>query len=223
MKINKRSRIVGSRCELVPYEREMVRTYHEWMQDPEILELTGSEPLSLEEEYENQLSWQDSEDKLTFIVLDRSRPGDSKQFGAAGVGGSLAGDVNVFFNDPEPEVDEETGDAKIATDIYAAGEIEVMIADKASRRKGIAREALRLLAGFCVQKLGTRRFVAKIKDHNAPSIALFESLGFQHLRRVEVFSEVIYDLNLDKISLPEPLPDVCVEQIPENLDEAVND
>ena len=48
----------------------MVPSYHNWMQDPEILELTASEPLSLEEEYEMQKSWQDSEDRISvhFVV-----------------------------------------------------------------------------------------------------------------------------------------------------------
>ena len=30
---------------------------HEWMIDPILLELTASEPLTLEEEFENQKSW----------------------------------------------------------------------------------------------------------------------------------------------------------------------
>lgn len=51
----------------------------------------------------------------------------------------MAGDVNLFFNDPE--------DA-------GAAEIEVMIAEAGSRRRGLAGEALRMLmayAGVCVQ------------------------------------------------------------------------
>eukprot|EP00434_Breviolum_minutum_P002839 symbB.v1.2.002496.t1/scaffold132.1/size310437/7 len=125
----------------------MVPTYHTWMQDPEILELTGSEPLSLEEEYEMQQTWQDSEDKLTFILLDQD--------------GCMAGDVNLFFG-------------------------QVMVANQQCRRKGIAREAVQLLQAFASQRLGTKRFVAKIKEQNEASLKLFESLGYRFEKRVQV-------------------------------------
>jgi hypothetical protein len=37
----------------VPYLKGMIETYHSWMQDPEVLYNTGSEPLTLEEEHQN--------------------------------------------------------------------------------------------------------------------------------------------------------------------------
>ena len=42
---------------LIPYRSEFVETYHEWMKDEFNLEMTASEPLSLEEEYKMQESW----------------------------------------------------------------------------------------------------------------------------------------------------------------------
>ncbi|CAN0174172.1 unnamed protein product, partial [Laminaria digitata] len=59
----------GKLVKLVPYRREHVLTYHGWMQDPWIREMTASEPLSLDEEYAMQLSWKEDDKKCTFIVL----------------------------------------------------------------------------------------------------------------------------------------------------------
>jgi RimJ/RimL family protein N-acetyltransferase len=62
--------IVGDRCALVPYRPEHVPTYHRWMRDdPLLLRMTGSEPLSLGEELEMQRSWRDDDAKCTFIIL----------------------------------------------------------------------------------------------------------------------------------------------------------
>jgi RimJ/RimL family protein N-acetyltransferase len=61
MKINATTVLVGERVLLVPYLAEHVPLYNAWMQSPELLELTASEPLTLEEEYENQISWREDE------------------------------------------------------------------------------------------------------------------------------------------------------------------
>ena len=57
------------RIRLVPYLQHHVPRYHRWMSNPMLLQTTCSEPLTLEEEYENQISWLASSDKLTFILL----------------------------------------------------------------------------------------------------------------------------------------------------------
>ncbi|KEG07977.1 putative N-acetyltransferase [Trypanosoma grayi] len=61
--------VCGSRLRLVPFLAQHVPRYHQWMCDPELLQFTASEPLTLEEEYENQREWLCAEDKLTFILL----------------------------------------------------------------------------------------------------------------------------------------------------------
>ncbi|CAN0355225.1 unnamed protein product, partial [Hapterophycus canaliculatus] len=99
----------GKRVQLVPYRREHVLTYHGWMQDPWIREMTASEPLSLEEEYDMQLSWKQDPKKCTFIVLalvdDDEGTGEGTERQGTAVAKAttpatvMAGDVNLFFND----------------------------------------------------------------------------------------------------------------------------
>jgi RimJ/RimL family protein N-acetyltransferase len=71
MKLNADTVLVGERTILVPYRHEHVDTYHGWMQDPDLLDATGSEPLTVAEEYAMQQTWRDDETKCTFILLAR--------------------------------------------------------------------------------------------------------------------------------------------------------
>lgn len=316
---------------LVPYLRPFVSRYHEWMCDPALLAATESEPLSLEEEYENQHSWLHSLDKLTFILLAPvSTPAEDnsantvslrgvvtpveKAFGevahqptntsagpntinpaeppslasfswnfpgsivctsdhtcavterdeallqgplgspllkrfAPSVGRSLfgatvdfnaavspsmaaaaspmpcenraspdrdvcassyvmVGDCNLFLL-AEDEEEEGDGDASAmdwlsptelkprastkapATRPSHTFEVEVMVADRGFRRRGLAEAAVRMLMQYAIAVCGATRFVAKILDSNVGSVALFtEHLKFEMFKEVKVFHEV---------------------------------
>ena len=93
MRLNENTVIVSDKVVLVPYQRHHVERYHSWMADPWLQEMTASEPLSIEEEYAMQQSWQQDEAKLTFIVCDRS-----VRTSLAGSVESMVGDVNLFMN-----------------------------------------------------------------------------------------------------------------------------
>ena len=60
-----------------PSGPEHLPNYHEWMQDPFLLEATASEPLTMEEEIEMQKEWRDDEKKCTFIILARDLLNDN--------------------------------------------------------------------------------------------------------------------------------------------------
>ncbi|KAI9437203.1 acyl-CoA N-acyltransferase [Lactarius indigo] len=186
MKVNAHTAIVGETVVLVPYRAEHVETYHAWMQSTELRDLTASEELTLEEEYAMQRSWQEDEDKLTFIVLarplERGVPDDDTESQLTNDdirALPMIGDVNLFFkhqrDDPEFEV-----------------ECEVMIAEPAYRGQRRAHAALALLLSYARDTLSirTESFVARIGASNARSIALFTALGFSIVRVVAVFDEV---------------------------------
>lgn len=43
--------------------------YHSWMQNTELLRLTASQPLTLDEEYQMQQSWMMDDDSKVFIYI----------------------------------------------------------------------------------------------------------------------------------------------------------
>lgn len=161
----------SSRLVYHPYVASMVQRYHSWMQDEELLRLTGSEPLTLEEEIENQVSWFIDPAKATFILCDRATfdPNTPEL--------SMLGDLNVFLTAP------------------ATGELNIMIAEPSYRRKGLAREALLFILDFTKQ-LGLERLEAKIQTDNEASINLFESLGFKVYAVEPAFNEIHYEYYL---------------------------
>ena len=71
MKANWSTRVVGTKVILVPYTAAHVEKYHAWMSRLDLQQLTGSEPLSLEEEFKMQKSWKEDNDKCTFIILHK--------------------------------------------------------------------------------------------------------------------------------------------------------
>eukprot|EP01128_Nolandella_sp_AFSM9_P011142 TRINITY_DN785_c0_g1_i1.p1 TRINITY_DN785_c0_g1~~TRINITY_DN785_c0_g1_i1.p1 ORF type:complete len:230 (+),score=52.47 TRINITY_DN785_c0_g1_i1:251-940(+) len=176
MRENENTIIEGEKVILVPYRKHHVERYHEWMKDSYLQEMTASEPLSLEEEYEMQLSWWKDSDKCTFIILDRHFLDHNEDGGDESVGGSgsieaMVGDVNLYFN----EFDEHP-------------EIEVMIAETKARRKGLAKEAILLMMKYAHTNLTVPAFSAKILDHNGPSLGLFKKLGYLQTGHSEYFS-----------------------------------
>ena len=180
MKLNEGVIIEGSRCLLVPYTKDLVEQYHSWfVEDPELLRLTGSELLTLEEEYVNQESWREDESKLTFLIRDNvdvTRP--------------LCGDINAFFSDFF-ESDWKDMDEVSESPSGLVAEINLMIARKDSRRKGIAREAISIFTEYIIKSIrNVRLLVAKIQIDNDASIKLFESLGYHEFKRIECFNEV---------------------------------
>ncbi|KAL3145230.1 hypothetical protein ABBQ32_000977 [Trebouxia sp. C0010 RCD-2024] len=93
----------------------------------------------------------------------------------------MVGDVNLYLND----ADEPT-----------TGEIEIMIAEEGSRRKGIAYEALTLFMAYCVKHLGISCFQAKIGFSNAASLRLFGRLGYVEVSRSQMFKEATLRLEV---------------------------
>lgn len=183
----------------------------------EIQELTASEPLSLQEEYENQEEWRASGDKLTFILClprqshEHECGDDGKEGVTAGVDdaeGRMVGDVNLFIYPDDSDPDEEAPEGQAgAGRTRVFGEVDVMLAEPSHRRHGHGKGAVLALLRFLRRNLRAIlaeyassvgqggevelvRLVAKIKDSNEPSKTLFAGLGFVPKGEVNYFDEV---------------------------------
>jgi RimJ/RimL family protein N-acetyltransferase len=146
--------IIGEKVRLVPYRKKFVEKYHEWMKSPFLLEMTASEPLSIEEEYDMQKSWREDSRKCTFIVLQNDESSTDEI-------GQMAGDVNLFLNR-----DDDGG--------LTYAEIDVMIAEERFRKQGMGEETVLLMMWYGMVHLNIKRFFAKINKVNESSIKLFK-------------------------------------------------
>jgi RimJ/RimL family protein N-acetyltransferase len=154
--------------------------------DPELLQLTCSDLLTLEEEYANQESWRRDESKLTFLIRDSTTQTNT-----------LCGDINAFFSDYfSQDWDHCADDSTTEGPTGRVAEINLMIAEKTSRRKGIAEEALGLFMQYIRDQVPeVKIWVAKIQIGNGASVRLFEKIGFKEFKRVDCFNEVHFTLS----------------------------
>ncbi|KAK4789760.1 hypothetical protein SAY86_017064 [Trapa natans] len=181
--------VEGEKVILVPYMEAHVPKYHEWMLDPALLQATGSEPLSLDEEYQMQHSWTVDPLKQTFIILDKDLVEGKFTRGSPHVE-AMVGDVNIYMNDPD--------------DPFVA-EIEIMVAESKSRGKGLGKESVLLMMAFAIKNLEIRKFRAKIGDANTASLDMFRKLGFEEASHSKIFKEVTLELPLSESKLAEML------------------
>ncbi|KAE9457844.1 hypothetical protein C3L33_10231, partial [Rhododendron williamsianum] len=209
----------GKKTILVPYMKEHVPKYHQWMQDPALLQATGSEPLTLDEEYQMQLSWTQDPQKQTFIVLDKELVVGDFIHGNAHTE-AMVGDVNIYMNDLD--------DSQMA-------EIEIMIAEPKrknvkhrvfqsirrlvfvlkhetnvheigdSRGKGIGKESVLMMMAFAVENFSIHIFRAKIGESNEASLLMFRKLGFMEVSHSEIFKEVTLELQITNLKREELL------------------
>ncbi|KAK1995851.1 hypothetical protein LX36DRAFT_659204 [Colletotrichum falcatum] len=218
MRLNEHTAIATPRVILVPYEARHVERYHEWMSDPNIQEATASEPLTLEEEYENQQSWRTSHDKLTFIICHplpaSCETSETKleavQAGEVDAPDHMIGDINFFIYPNDDDGDDDDEPTQTVAEGSYVGEVDVMVASKDHRGKGIGHAAVttlltyvhrnkeRILAEYVEGegKAGEGKapelkgLMVKIKEKNAASIALFRRLGFVQKGDVNYFGEI---------------------------------
>lgn len=236
------SAISTPRLLLVPYDSRHVPRYHEWMSDPvrslrfamfskttfslrrkanqeifyqSILEATASEPLTLDEEFENQASWRASHDKLTFILCHPISTEDGRvriaQAGQADTAEKMVGDINFFLYPWDDEEDTDGTRGKLDSCI---GEVDIMIAGDSDRGKGLGKAAVSTFMHYIWSnldaileeyqssssaptangqdgaKLVLKLLMAKIKASNVHSIALFKGLGFEQEGDVNYFGEI---------------------------------
>ena len=116
-----------------------------------------------------QKEWYDTKNKYIFIILDRS------------LDDAMAGDINLFIQNEEEQM----------------GELNIMIAEEQSRRKGIATETIELILDFAKRHFELKHFIAKIQHDNASSIKLFKKVGFVETDYVETFKEFTFTLTFE--------------------------
>ncbi|CAH1104351.1 unnamed protein product [Psylliodes chrysocephalus] len=179
MIINKDTTITGQRVILIPYKKDHVLKYHEWMKSESLQQLTASEPLTLEQEYEMQKSWLMDENKLTFIILDKEKFAETNNEIE-----SMIGDTNLFFGNADDRL---------------CAEAEIMIAEEWARRRKCGWEAMLLMMLYGIDNLGVKQYIVKISYLNPISMKMFENMGFVEVSRCDIFQEITLSKLVDQM------------------------
>ncbi|KAI1414589.1 GNAT domain-containing protein [Hypoxylon sp. FL1857] len=220
MRLNENIAISASRVLLVPYDAHHVPRYHQWMEDAAIREATASERLTLEEEYENQVSWREASDKLTFIICEPlplsedgalgNDNGSNSELDAPGVVAGVAdhpdrmvGDINLFLMPWEDPDEEETNGEMVGGDeekqkTYCAAEVDIMIADQKHRGKGFGRAAVATFLLFIHRNLDG--ILAEYANTNADTSASTSTNGSSRPELRELVAKINVD-NVGSIAL----------------------
>ena len=167
MLLNWETQIIGQKVILVPYTRKHVEKYHKWMKSEELIFLTGSEPLTFQEEIEMQETWKNSLDKITFIVLHKDT-----------------------FERTQNEIEAMIGDTNVFLQEDGIGEAEIMIAETDFRGQKLGWEAMILMLLYSSLNLSIDTFQVKIKLSNEKSIKMFEKLHFKEESKSDIFQEI---------------------------------
>ena len=207
MKNNYCTCLIGKKVVFVPYRPEHVPTYHQWMQDPYLLEMTASEPLSYQEEVEMQQEWKNDDNKCTFILLYKDdetsleiNPIHADSDASTATSNEIyhkslhfnfitntlqfmIGDINLFLSDVDDDDFHRVQCRKQA-------ELDIMIAEKSYRGKGIGHESVCMMILYGSQALNIGRFFVKVNEDNNASLNLFRKLGFVQCNYVECFHEI---------------------------------
>jgi RimJ/RimL family protein N-acetyltransferase len=145
--------IYGDRLRLRRTERDDVKKYHEWVNDPDITDgLSLFLPMSLEDEER----WYDS--SLNREIQERPFSIEVR----AGDGWRLIGNC-AFFN-IEREV--------------RSGEIGIMIGDKSMWNQGLGTEAMTLLLRLGFETLNLNRIFLRVYASNLRAKRAYEKAGF---------------------------------------------
>ncbi|XP_042490590.1 N-acetyltransferase 9-like protein isoform X2 [Macadamia integrifolia] len=136
----------GKNVILVPYMREHAPKYHEWMQEPSMLQAYGFGATNI--------------GPRTFVVLDKQLVVGDFFHGDPPVE-AMVGDVNIYMIDLE--------DTQLA-------EIEIMIAEPKSHGKGLGEESILMVMTFAVENFGIHIFRVKMGESNTASLNLFRKL-----------------------------------------------
>jgi len=145
--------IYGERVRLRAAEREDVKKFHEWVNDPEVTRgLSLYLPLSMvdEENWFNGLAQRAQNEKPLVIEV---REGD---------GWRMIGNSGVFGIDWASR----------------AAELGIMIGDKSEWNKGYGTEVMNLLQHHCFETLNLNRVFLRVYAENARAIRSYEKAGF---------------------------------------------